>query len=100
MGLSFTSSHTLYQLIDNLSNRGGSWQHEEIEFDDRPGETFTLHYRDIISAIRGLWGDPAFADCMVYRPQRIFTDASKKERVYSEMWTGSWWWSIQVLLLL
>ena len=96
MGLSFKSSHALYQLVDGLFNRGGGWQYEELEFDDRPGEKFVLHFRDIISAIRGLWGDPAFANHMVYKPQRIFADATKQERVYSEMWTGSWWWSIQV----
>jgi hypothetical protein len=96
MGLSFNSSRALYQLVDSLSNRGGGWLYEEMGFDDRPGEKFILHYRDIISAIRGLWGDPKFADHMVYRPKRVFTDASKKERVYSEMWTANWWWSIQV----
>ncbi|KAL6301703.1 hypothetical protein BKA93DRAFT_818859 [Sparassis latifolia] len=33
---------------------------------------------------------------MVYVPKRIFTDQNKDNRIYSEMWTGLWWNTIQV----
>ncbi|THU92521.1 hypothetical protein K435DRAFT_671964, partial [Dendrothele bispora CBS 962.96] len=43
-------------------------------------------------------GDPAFADHLVYKPSRMFTNSSKNKesRIYSEMWTGKWWWAVQV----
>ena len=40
----------------------------------------------------------AFANDIVYRPKKIFTDSSKTTRIYNEMWTGDWWHSVQVSL--
>lgn len=79
-----------------LPARAGDWEIQDVHFDDRPDETFTLRHRNILSAIRGLWGDPSLANQLVYRPRRVFTNASRLKRVYSEMWTGEWWWEIQV----
>jgi hypothetical protein len=31
-----------------------------------------------------------------FAPKRIWTDASKESRAYSEMCTGDWWWDVQV----
>lgn len=43
-------------------------------------------------------GDPSLAKHLVYRPSRIFTDNSRSKRVFSEMWTGTWWSAVQVYL--
>jgi hypothetical protein len=37
------------------------------------------------------------AEHVVYRPKKIFSDASKSKRIYNEMWTGDWWNTVQVI---
>ncbi|PPQ84929.1 hypothetical protein CVT24_000245 [Panaeolus cyanescens] len=32
---------------------------------------------------------------MVFKPTKVYTDKSKKQRIYSEMWTGRWWEFLQ-----
>ena len=54
---------------------------------------------DIIEAIKALLGNPSYAKQIVWRPRRVFTDASKTKRVFSEMWTGLWWNELQVRCL-
>ena len=58
-----------------------------------------VRYRDILQAIRALLGNPAHAKHIVYRPTRVFADASKTRRIYTEMWTGLWWNAVQVGVL-
>ena len=72
------------------------WYTRDIVFSDRPNEKFMVQYRNVIDGIKALLGDPALADKLVYRPSRIFTNKSKKSRIYSEMWTGMWWTAVQV----
>ena len=60
------------------------------------GETLQFYYRDIIPCIRTLYGDPEFARDLVFAPERHYTDHQRTCRVYSEMHTGDWWWSVQV----
>lgn len=55
-----------------------------------------IHYRDPREAIRALLGNPVYAKDVVYRPKRIFTNSQKDKRIYHEMWTGNWWYAIQV----
>ncbi|KAE9394162.1 hypothetical protein BT96DRAFT_958870 [Gymnopus androsaceus JB14] len=57
----------------------------------RPDEEFVLHHRNILEVIKSLWGDLSLAKHLVYRPKAIFLDETKKQRSYSEMWTGKWW---------
>ncbi|KZT40715.1 hypothetical protein SISSUDRAFT_982978, partial [Sistotremastrum suecicum HHB10207 ss-3] len=35
---------------------------------------------------------------MTFAPKHIWSDESKTERFYSEMWTGDWWWETQTRL--
>ena len=60
------------------------------------GECLEFYYRDIIQCIRALFGNPEFANDLVFAPERHYTDSNQKCRVYSEMHTGEWWWSVQV----
>ena len=46
--------------------------------------------------LKALLGNPAHADKIVYRPSHVFTEESRKGRVYTEMWTGNWWHAVQV----
>ena len=95
LGLSYHNSRALLQQVDSLPERA-EWQERWLTFKDRPNEKHLLQFRDIIQAIRALLGNPEHADKIVYRPRKIFKDASRTERIYSEMWTGQWWHAAQV----
>lgn len=69
---------------------------KHLAFKDRPEEIHVIRHRDIVEAVRCLWGDPGLAKHMVYKPKKIFSDASRTNRIYNEMWTGSWWHAVQV----
>ena len=59
-------------------------------------ETYEVYYRDPIKCIEALFSDPEFADALLLKPERHFTDQTKKNRYYHEMNTGIWWWKTQV----
>ena len=88
---------SLHKKIDSMPDEA-PWNIRDIVFSDRPNEKFLVQYRDILDAIKALMGDPAFEDKLVYKPSRVFTNKSKKSRIYSEMWTGMWWSAVQVRL--
>jgi hypothetical protein len=88
----------LYQILDNIPERAGKWQTRHLTFKDYPDQTFIIRHRNVIESIRSLWGDPAHAKNLVYAPRKIFTDNSRTNRLFSEMWTGKWWHAIQVVL--
>ena len=95
LGLSYHNTRALLNKINSIPERV-PWQERWLSFKDRPAERHLVQFRDIILAIKALLGNPAHADQIVYRPQRIFTDESRKSRVYTEMWTGLWWHAVQV----
>jgi Plavaka transposase len=96
LGLSFRNTRALHKIIDDIPHRAGKWQTKHLSFKDRPAEKHVVRFRDVIEAIRCLWGDPALSESMVYIPKKVYSDVSRSNRVYSEMWTGSWWHVIQV----
>ena len=60
------------------------------------GEAFEVYYRDILSCVKALFGDPEFTVDLLLAPERHYTDKDQKVRVYFEMNTGRWWWKVQV----
>jgi hypothetical protein len=60
-------------------------------------ETVTLHSRDIIESISGLYGEPKFAHHLIHCPERQYKlDGNKRTRIFHDMHTGDWWWEMQV----
>ena len=59
-------------------------------------EKVELWRRNPVDCIRELFSNPAFKDNIHYKPQKVYTDGSRTERVYGEMWMGQWWWKAQV----
>lgn len=98
LGLSFSTARSMFQQVDAIPTRCGEWFTKRLSFKDRPDEHFTIRYRDPIEAIKGLWGDPAFANELVYKPAKIFRgkQVSEQDRMFSEMWTGGFWNAAQV----
>ena len=100
LGLSYTNVRSLHQIVDSIPDRAGQWYIKNLNFRDRLEEKHTIRFRNILEIIRCLWGDPALSQYMVYRPSKIFSDQRRNNRIYSEMWTGSWWHAVQVCLTL
>ncbi|THH04141.1 hypothetical protein EW145_g5737 [Phellinidium pouzarii] len=103
---SFHNSRSLYQKIDGLPGTQG-WNCQVItvagDFSNPDGspasEEYELWSRDAFEIVRDLLGNPAFKDHMAYAPERIYCDNQGKSRRYDEVWTGDWWWNIQVYFI-
>ncbi|PIL34532.1 hypothetical protein GSI_03310 [Ganoderma sinense ZZ0214-1] len=96
LGLSFTNSRGLNKIIDKRMSSGRPpFERHEIVV---AGEAFEVYYRDVLSCIRALFGDPEFTADLLLAPERHFTDEEQEVRVYFEMNTGQWWWRVQEAL--
>ncbi|THU92856.1 hypothetical protein K435DRAFT_582310, partial [Dendrothele bispora CBS 962.96] len=76
LGLDFHNSRSMLEKVDSIPERCGEWKIKQIRFRDRVSqgieETFNVYHRDPVKAVQALWGDPAFADHLVYKPSRMF----------------------------
>ncbi|KAJ3765991.1 hypothetical protein FB446DRAFT_614419, partial [Lentinula raphanica] len=97
LGLSYDNARSMLNKVDKIPDRAGHWFEKRLSFKDRPQEEFTVRYRDPIEAIKALWGDPSLTGHMVYKPAKIFrkSNCAETERIFSEMWTGSFWNVVQ-----
>jgi hypothetical protein len=109
--LTYQSNQTLYQLVEKLglSYRNVKGLNSIIDESLPPGcPMFTrsdlvigdlqleFYHRDIILCIRSLYGDPELVHDLVFAPERHYVDPTRTCRIFSEMHTGNWWWSVQV----
>ena len=60
------------------------------------GESFEMYARSIIECISALWSNPEHARYLCFAPERHYADVDKTIRLYHDLHTGKWWWSIQV----
>ncbi|KAF8598797.1 hypothetical protein BDV93DRAFT_478147, partial [Ceratobasidium sp. AG-I] len=81
--------------IDRLPH-GPEWQIRDIVVNDGTGpRSHYLCTRNPIDVVRELIGNPRFKDSMRYAPEHHWTSEELDNRIYSEMWTGDWWWRTQ-----
>jgi Plavaka transposase len=92
LGLSFSTVKQLNDIIDGLPGRP-PFLSKVYEIG---GEALEFYYRDIVPCLRALYGDPEFKDDLIFAPERHFMTEERTCRVYNEMHTGDWWWSVQV----
>ena len=59
-------------------------------------ERLEFYCRDALECIRSLFGDPQYVQDLVFAPERHYIDHERKSRLYHEMYTCDWWWTIQV----
>ncbi|EGO04440.1 hypothetical protein SERLA73DRAFT_148950 [Serpula lacrymans var. lacrymans S7.3] len=90
LGLSYHNIYGLHKLVDCVPEYA-TWKTRELWFRNSPQHKHMVYHRDFIEAIKSLLGNPAHAKVIVYRPKRIFTNASKSHRIYNEMWARDWW---------
>ncbi|KAG9118957.1 hypothetical protein FRC07_006257 [Ceratobasidium sp. 392] len=99
-GLSFGSNYALNKLLDKLPAAGPRWTRitRTIEgtIKDAKGnnlkEEIEIWVRDIVEVIRELIGNTAYGKKLVFVPQRVEVNGSRK---IDEMWTADWWMRIQ-----
>lgn len=98
LGVSFKNSREMLSTLDRIPERFGTWMTKRLSFKDNPQEFFIIRHRNPVDAIQGLWGDPAFAEHLVYKPVRMFrnADRGRRNRIFNEMWTGALWNGVQV----
>ncbi|KIK49784.1 hypothetical protein GYMLUDRAFT_101665, partial [Collybiopsis luxurians FD-317 M1] len=89
LGFLFSNVRSMLQNVDDIPERCGPWYTKRLSFKDKPHEFFTVRHCDPIDAIKGLWGDPAFSDHLIYKPAKLFRGEkdAEEDRIYSEMWT-------------
>jgi hypothetical protein len=93
LGLSFRTVNELNEMIDtNLSGRP-CFQCKTLTIN---GEPLEFYSRDAIECIRCLYGDPRFAQHLAFAPERHYTSYERTTRIYNEIYTGDWWWKVQV----
>ncbi|KAF5372418.1 hypothetical protein D9757_011620 [Collybiopsis confluens] len=100
LGLSYGNSRAMLKLVDDIPPRCGQWFTKQLSFRDQLQETFTIHHRDPIEAIKALWGDASLANHLVYKPANLFGSSkqTEEERMFSEMWTGGFWNAVQTCI--
>ena len=93
LGLSFSSTKELNDIVDKALPGRPPFETRELAIG---GETLELHFRNILACIRSIYGDPEFAQDLAVAPERHYTDQERTDRVFNEMYTGDWWWAVQV----
>ena len=57
-----------------------------------------IYYRNPVNVIQALWSNPIYSNQMTFAPQKMWSSSERISRLYNEMWTGDWWWKIQVCI--
>ncbi|KAH7908341.1 hypothetical protein BJ138DRAFT_1013010 [Hygrophoropsis aurantiaca] len=100
---SYGSNYMFLKSIDQLP-AGPEWKcrlvtaegDQEGEDGEVQREELELWMRDPVECIRELIGNSAFRDHLAYAPEKVYADIEGKTQLYDEMWTGGWWWDIQM----
>ncbi|THU92309.1 hypothetical protein K435DRAFT_820522 [Dendrothele bispora CBS 962.96] len=96
LGLSYRNVNELNKIIDeHLPSSRPQFKRQEVIVQGRVVE---VYFRDILQCVKALYGDAEFAPYLKFSPERHFKDGTKQERLYHDMHTGDWWWSIQTAL--
>ncbi|QRV74477.1 hypothetical protein RhiJN_02491 [Ceratobasidium sp. AG-Ba] len=81
----------------NRLPRGPSWFRESIKvIGDEGQEILDLWKRHVVDMIRYLLSDPHFIPHTRFAPDQHYDSEARHNRVYGEMWSGKWWWRMQV----
>jgi hypothetical protein len=93
LGLSFSSTKDLNEIINKVLPGRPPFETRNVTIGD---ESLELHFWNLLACIRCLYGDPEFAQELAVTPERHYADQDWAVRVFSEMYTGDWWWAVQV----
>lgn len=105
MAPSFANKYFFLKKLDSLP-QGTEWQCEFLETTgdelDHNGNKQTEHLelwrRNPVEVIAELFDNPAFKEHMRYAPEQAYTNDTASTRIVDNMWTGEWWWNLQVVV--
>lgn len=86
---------SLKQKIAMLPKQG-EWHERTLTLVEDPMVEHLVQYRNPLEVVQSLWSNSTYADQMVFAPRRMWSSSSRSSRLYNEMWTGDWWWEVQV----
>ena len=93
LGLSYHNIRELDCIIDEEMPGRPRFKCEEVHIS---GESYNFYFREVIPCICMLFGDPRYSRQLIFVPERHYQDAGHTTQVFGEMYTGKWWWSVQV----
>jgi Plavaka transposase len=93
------SYHTIKQLNNIIDTKLPGRSPFQCHVVNIGGERLEFHFRDVIDCIRSLYSDPQFIHDLAFVPERHYTSPERTGRIYNEMYTGDWWWMVQVRAL-
>jgi hypothetical protein len=93
LGLSYCTTKQLNDIIDKEMSGHPPFQCKVLNIGD---ERLEFYSRDALECIRSLYGDPEFAQDLVFAPEQHYTSHEHTSRLYNEMYTCDWWWTVQV----
>lgn len=82
--------------IDRLRH-GPEWKIHEVPI--TVGKRVRKHFmfaRNPVDVVRELIGSLHLDGSIQYAPQRQYTSDKRDVQVFDEMWSGRWWWRMQV----
>jgi hypothetical protein len=100
-GCGFQSVRDFQRRVALLPAKAGEWQSSFI----LPGNSapawaprlLEFWKRNTLEVLEDMVGDTRLASSMKWSPEKHYN--STGERIYSELWSGDWWWRKQVLTL-
>ncbi|KAI0310832.1 hypothetical protein OF83DRAFT_1295682 [Amylostereum chailletii] len=96
LGLSFKTAKDLNKVLDSqLPGARPQFKRGQVVID---GHSYDIYFRDVMECIKALYGDPEFAEHLVFAPERHYADPDQTIPMYGEMHTGKWWWRTQINL--
>jgi hypothetical protein len=94
--LSYRTVKQVNEIIDDQLPGRPQFQRKEVDIGH---ETLEFYYRDTLDCVRSIFGDPQYAEHLVFAPERHYTNHERESRLYHEMYASDWWWEIQVRTL-
>ena len=99
---SFNNGDGVQKLVASMPDDQslGEWElHtlEDMRWNDNHQRPIKCWSRDIIKSMRWLMWQPAYAEHLIFAPQRCFNSDTPPKRLYTEMHTTDWWWETQVM---
>jgi hypothetical protein len=99
LGLSFRSAKDLRNRAEMLPS-GPQWMVKQLQTEYPTKNKIYLYYRDPVKCLRSLMRSPLLKDHLDFTPRRLFENADKLTRVYTEWLSGDAAWSMQVRFVL
>ncbi|KAJ7808909.1 hypothetical protein B0H14DRAFT_3090219 [Mycena olivaceomarginata] len=94
MNLSFQSAKDLRSRIESLPP-GPQWKAKSWKTDHPTKKPLTLYYRDPLECLQSLLANPLIQDYIEYTPFRLWSEAGRLFRVYTDWLSGDHAWDLQ-----